>query len=129
VNAVVEHSGGIPFLIHALAHGLHVAGAGPVTACDVDTAFSRFIDDRDDSRAVTHLYTRLDPLYGERSDAAERILDRVAVERSLDPAELYAAGEILDDLIDDHYLIERNRSISWRYDVLRRIWAHRRRLG
>ena len=35
---------------------------------------------------------------------------------------------MLDDLVDDHYLIERKGAMSWRYDVLRRIWVHRRRL-
>ena len=129
VEALVQHSGRIPFLVHALAHRLHDAGTGLVSAGDVRDAFVDFMDDRDDSRAVTHLLTRLDPLYGGRARAAEKILDRVARDVSLDTAELQAEGELLDALIDDHYLIERARTVSWRYDVLRQIWAHRRRLG
>ena len=129
VDALLEHSGCIPFLIHALAHGLQDAGRGPVSAGEVGRAFIAFMDDRDNSRAVTHLLTRLDPLYGERAGAAEKLLDRVAMEVSLGAAVLEADTEILDDLIDDHYLVERDRTVSWRYDVLRKIWVHRRRLG
>ena len=129
VDALVEQSGRIPFLIHALAHGLHDAGTGPVAASDVADAFIGFMDDRDDSRAVTHLVTRLRPFYGTRAGAAEKILDRVAVAISLDTATLQAGGEILNDLIDDHYLVVREGTVAWRYDVLRQIWVHRRRLG
>lgn len=129
VEALVEQSGRIPFLIHALAHGLDEAGIGPVTPDDVADAFTGFMDDRDDSRAITHLVTRLDPHYGDRAGAAEKILDRVAVEVSLDIAGLRVDGSIVDDLLDDHYLIEPDRTVRWRYDVLRRIWIHRRRLA
>lgn len=129
VEALVENSGQIPFLIHALAHGLGDAGTGPVTADDVAEAFVAFMDDRDGSRAVTHLVTRLDPLYGDRAEAAEKILDRLAVEDGLDTVALQANGEVLDDLIDDHYLIEHDQTVRWRYEVLRRVWVHRRRLG
>lgn len=129
VDALVQHSGRIPFLIHALAHRLHDAGTGPVTATDVDDAFTAFMDDRDESRAVTHLVTRLDALYGDRTGAAEALLDRAAIEGAVDVGEVDVDKTILDDLIDDHYLIERNRIVSWRYDVLRRVWSHRRRLA
>ncbi len=129
LDALVEQSGRIPFLIHALAHGLHDAGTGPVAAEDVNDAFIAFVDDRDNSRAVTHLVTRLRPFYGKRAKAAEKILDRVAVEFSLDIVTLQADGEILNDLLDDHYLVERDGAVHWRYEVLRTIWVHRRRLG
>lgn len=125
VDALVHHSGAVPFLVHALAHRLHDAGTGRVTAEDVLDAFGAFMDDRDDSRAVTHLLTRLDPLYGDRARAAEEILDRAAIEVPLDVGE----RELPSDIIDDHYLIERDRTVRWRYDVLRRIWVRRRRLG
>ena len=120
---------GIPFLIHALAHALHDAGTGPVGVGAIADAFEAFMDDRDGSRAVTHLVTRLDPFYGDRTRDAERILDRVAMDVSLDTASLEADGRLLDDLVDDHYLVEHGRTVGWRYDVLRRIWVHRRRLG
>ncbi len=129
VAALVEHSGCIPFLIHALAHRLYDAGTGPVSAGAVVNAFTEFMDDRDDSRAVTHLVTRLDPLYGERASAAEAILDWVAIEMSVDVADLHADAGLLDDLIDDHYLIQQHRTLRWRHDVLRRMWVHRRRLA
>jgi hypothetical protein len=129
LSSLLDHSGRIPFLLHALAHRLDDAGRGPVSAADVRDAFTAFLDDRDDSRAMTHLVTRLDPLYGGQARAAERILDRVAIETSVDGDDLGADTELLNDLVDDHYLIERDRTLRWRYEVLRRIWIHRRRLA
>ena len=129
VDALVTTCDGIPFLVHALAHALHDAGTGPVSRDAVTEAFEAFMDDRDGSRAVTHLVTRLEPFYGARTREAERILDRVAMDVSLDTASLAADGRLLDDLVDDHYLVERGRTVSWRYDVLRTIWARRRRLA
>jgi hypothetical protein len=126
---MVEHSGRIPFLIHSLAHRLNDADVGPVSAEDVAVAFTQFMDDRDGSRAVTHLVTRLDPLYGKDASAAEALLDRVAKEEEVKVYDLGADDAVLNHLIDDHYLVEEDRAVRWRYDVLRRIWMHRRRLG
>ncbi len=128
IEAMIEQTGRIPFLIHGLAHRLHDAGTGPVTADGVHTAFTEYMDDRDDSRAATHLLTRLSPLYGDRAAAAEAILDRLAVNDAADLGDLQATTDVLNDLIDDHYLIEERGAQHWRYEVLRRIWAHRRRL-
>lgn len=131
VEAIVERSGAIPFLIHALAHRLEDAGRGPLQVEYIVAAFTDFMDDRDESRAVTHLVTRLDPLYGDRVTAAEALLDRIAMEEGVGAADLKSEGDdgLLDDLIDDHYLLETRGVVTWRYEVLRRIWAHRRRLG
>lgn len=128
IPALVEHSGAIPHILHALAHRLHDAGSGRASASDVVAAFGDFMDDRDDSRTVTHLLTRLDLFYGDRTAAAKTILDTVARASSIRTSELDADNELLDDLVDDHYLVERNSAMAWRYDVLRRIWVHRRRL-
>lgn len=127
VDALVAHAGAIPFLIHALAHRLDDAGSGIVGVDDVSDAFVAFMDDRDDSRAVTHLVTRLDPMYGERVKEAESLLDRLAVDGPVASAEL-RDERTLDDLVDDHYLAEHRGVVGWRYDVLRKIWVHRRRL-
>jgi hypothetical protein len=128
LDALVTASGAIPFLIHAVAHRLYEAGSGAVSAQDVEAAFAEFVDDRDDSRAVTHLVTRLDSLYGERARAAEALLDRVAAESAIDETDAGLDGGILDDLCDDHYLVKQGGAVGWRYDVLRRIWVRRRGL-
>ena len=128
ITAMVAETEGIPFLIHALAHTLEDAGSGPVSRDDVLIAFKAFLDDRDESRAVTHLLTRLDPLYGEDTRRAKHILDTTAREREVDSSVFVDARSILVNLIDDHYLTERDSRLSWRYEVLRRIWAHRRGL-
>jgi hypothetical protein len=128
LEALTECSGSIPFLIHSLAHRLHESGAGPISTDQVETAFIDFMDDRDDSRAITHLVTRLDPLYGERASAAEALLNEVAAKESIGEAEAGRQGGVLADLCDDHYLIAQKGVVRWRYEVLRRIWVHRRKL-
>lgn len=128
IAALVAETDGIPFLIHALAHRLAAFGAGPVSRDDVTKAFRAFIEDRDESRAVTHLLTRLDPLYGETTQTAERILDTIAGEHVVASSVFLDERPILVNLIDDHYLVERDMRLSWRYDALRRVWAHRRGL-
>ena len=128
VGSLVEHSGAIPFLLHALAQRLDEAGRDAVSPADVADAFERFMNDRDGSRAVTHLLSRVDLLYGPDAASAEKILDRVALEGSTRTRDLDAANRVLDALIDDHYLLENGGSLTWRYGVLRRIWIHRQRL-
>lgn len=134
LHAMERESGSIPFLIHKLAHLLH-QGRGPTTPAHVGEAFTAFVEDRDESRAVTHLLTRLEPLYGARAPSAHAVLDAIAVDGPMTASDLDAVArprtdirEILDDLIDDHYLLTSAGSLRWRYDVLRRIWVHRKGL-
>lgn len=139
VEALVRRSGAIPFLLHQLAH-LLCDGTGPVAAREVEEVFDRFVADRDLSRAVTHLLTRLEPNFGTQAADARRILDATAVGGPLGEADLAAAVtgeasgdrdrllELLEDLCDDHYLLRRVDAWSWRYDVLREIWCRRRHL-
>lgn len=135
VDALVEAAGGIPFLLHALAHRLHEAAAGPITLADVEGAWDGFVADRDESRAVTHLLSRLDQMYGDRAEVARAVLDRVAVDGPVATAVLVDAfaaepvAVVLDDLVDDHYVEEATGVVRWRYEPLRRIWVHRRRLA
>lgn len=136
ITVIVERTGGVPFLLHQVAWLLQVRGTGPVSGSEVAAAFDDFVDDRDESRAVTHLVTRLDPYYGSDAQLATRMLNAVAMKKTVplpDLLEDAKAGErfneVLNALIDDHYLIERGMSVSWRYDVLRRIWSRRHRLN
>lgn len=128
VDALLDDSDCIPFFIHALAHRLEDAGTGTVSARHVRDAFAAFADDRDESRAATHLVTRIDLYYGGDAAAAKAILDDVAIARMVEAERVGAEAKLLDLLIDDHYLAEQRGALSWRYDVLRRIWMRRRRL-
>lgn len=133
VARLVSLSGGIPFLLHQLAMAME-QGDGPVEAVEVQQRFDDFIADRDASRAATHLITRLEPYYDDLVDQAEAILDRVALNPGCGlsdlPGEPTALNEVLDLLIDDHYLIEdQSGCYQWKYEVLKKIWIHRRRLG
>ncbi|MFB9314318.1 hypothetical protein [Nocardioides plantarum] len=133
VSEMVRVTERIPFLLHALAHRLRESGLA-TDATRVVSVFDEFVGDREDSRALTHLVTRLDPLYEGRVREAELLLDRVATAGSVPTADVLTQGSdqirlILDDLVDDHYLVEGADAIRWRYDVLRRVWHRRRRLS
>lgn len=140
VAAIREWTDGIPFLIHQLANileskvGLNTA----VTRVQVQEAFDSFLDDRDESRAVTHLVTRLDDNYGADIELAQCVLDAVETKgdqtisdlRTLlnSQATAEAVNSILDMLVDDHYLAEAGGKFRWRYPILQTIWLRRRRL-
>jgi hypothetical protein len=138
VATLIEVTGGIPFLLHHVVHGLEPGGE--VTERDVRESWTRFIEDRDMSRSMTHLLTRINDEYPpDLVNAAHDVLDMVAAEQpaGVSTEELRPRTELgsedhtvlLDLLVDDHYLVERDRLFTWRYDVLRRIWVIRRRLG
>jgi hypothetical protein len=126
-DRLASKSGGIAFLIHSLANVLRNSGTSQASVDDIDQAFEDFIADRDESRAVTHLVTRLEDYYGEDTKTAEDLLTRLAQEGRLPVEEIDVPERILDDLIDDHYLIDHDRGIGWRYEVLRVIWLKRKR--
>jgi hypothetical protein len=137
VAEMVEVTGGIPFLLHHLALVLQPAD-GFVTQQDVQEGWDGFIENRDLSKAMTHLLTRMKEYPADLRNAAHAVLDQVAtgpdqvqVDNLPESAELEPgqANVLLDLLVDDHYLVERDGAFAWRYDVLRRIWVTRRRLG
>lgn len=135
VQILVESTGGVPFILHKVVSLLHDRGNGRVSPGDAARAFTDFVDDRDESRAVTHLVTRLEPYYGSQAILARKVLDETASGRHV-TADLRAllandehVDDVLNDLIDDHYLREVGDTIGWRYEVLRYIWSRRRRLG
>jgi len=137
VERIVEDTGGFPFLIHHVAHLLN-HGDGDVSADEATDAWSQFLD-RDKSRSMTPMVTRLEDWFKESLPAARRILDSLAkatAPMSLDDlaglqddhADREALLDVVALLVDDHYLVDQDQLLSWRYDVLRRIWVHRRRL-
>lgn len=142
VEALVDVSGSIPYLMHYLAASLR-GSENPCTPTAVQEAWEAFVHDRDRSRAVTHFLTRIGRYYGDRVALAYRLLDIVAVAEGPISSSALVAGlfpngptaeehdlgrELLDDLVDDHYLRQTATGLEWRYPVLREIWAVRRRL-
>jgi hypothetical protein len=139
-EAAAELSGGIPWLIHHIAHRLP-AGEGPATRADIVEVFDEFVRDRDASSALTHLVTRLGLYYGDDEQLAEQLLDLVAQSEVAIPfddlarrlkksrAEKDRLRTVADLLEGDHYLITQPAGVTWRYDVLRRVWLVRRRLA
>lgn len=128
-------TGGIPFIMHHVAHLLK-AGSGPVTVDEVRRSFDHFARDRDTSRALTHMLSRLG---GDRR--LMRVLDAVAlygplnvdelwshVNDAIDVSDRHELNSLIDSLCDDHYLRREPDRIHWKYDVLRRVWMIRQNL-
>jgi hypothetical protein len=129
VTAMVVTSGGIPYHLHHIANTLR----GLVGACTADSvvmAWDAFVHDRDQSRAFTHLLTRIRDYYGVNEASAFKILDAIARSDGPMSATCFEGDDgILDDLVDDHYLLDTPRGLVWRYPVLRDVWMIRRRLA
>lgn len=134
VSRLIERTGGIPYLLHKVASLLDNGTRAAVTTDEVDEAFEDFIDEPDEFRAFAHILTRLEPTYGDDAGLARRILDGALspdgawsdlseLRASLGDPDRFAA--VLDDLVSDHYLVQRGRRIRWRYLTLQYIWARR----
>jgi hypothetical protein len=135
VVLLVDATNGIAFMIHNVMHRL-AAGTGEITGVEADAACNDYLSDPGKSGAFTHLVTRIDPYYSDPS-LAKKVLDARAV--AVDAASFddlhRELGDgstrdefiaLMDDLVADHYLDHETH--LWRYDVIRRIWCHRRKL-
>ena len=142
VEAMVERSGGIPYLMHHLANTLRNMGS-PCTPASVAAAWETFVHDRDQSRGVIHFLTRISRYYADDAALADRLLDMTAIAPEPLPFDSLveafppdAQGDIprarvlqvVDNLVDDHYLRDTAAGVEWRYPVVRRIWRVRRKL-
>ena len=134
IDRLVERTGGIPFLLHKVASLLYNGEKAPVHPAEVDEAFEDFIDDPDEFRAFAHLLTRLEPNYGDEAQLAKQILNHTLsetndwhelseVRAALGPSPRLAGT--VENLVSDHYLIQRGQRIRWRYPTLQYIWARR----
>lgn len=131
VEALVEVSGGIPFLAHKVVGMLGQRNKGTATARDVRDCFEDFIDCHEEFGWFDHFTRRVDQYYGDRTRLAQKTLDSaVSSEHQWVPlASLDAAVlDVLDDLVADHYLEVSGQRVRWRYPALQYIWARRRRL-
>ena len=135
-EVLADRCGRVPYLMHAVALRLEETHRGQSIGHDeVHQAFTDYVDDRDDSRPLTHLLERLDTNYGDNTHLAMQILDHLALtDRPVPLAELSSThasarlGVVVDNLVDDHYLHGVDGGLMLRYDVLRYIWVRRRRL-
>ncbi|MEM9387454.1 MAG: hypothetical protein AAGA68_20535 [Pseudomonadota bacterium] len=137
---LVERSGRMPFLLHAIAHQIWQRRPAALAQSDVDDAFVAYVNDTDKSHAVTHFLARIDDYYAEKASLARAILDGLTPRGTIqfDTIEEFTKAisasrdqllAVLDLLKLDHYLIESVRSgFSWRYPVLGEIWHQRRRI-
>ena len=131
VSELVTVSGGIPFLLHKLVGTLAQGHYTAFTPSDVRDCFEDFIDDPDEFRWFEHYLTRVTPHYGERAQVADQILRQtISQTNEWIPVDSLTQGEefseVLEDLVKDHYLERRGRSVRWRYPALQYIWARKK---
>ena len=131
VNELVAVSGGIPFLLHKLVGALAQRCYTAFSPSDVRECFENFIDDPDEFRWFEHYLTRVTPHYGERAQVADQILRQTLSQTNeWIPVDSLTQGvdfsDVLEDLVKDHYLERRGRSVRWRYPALQYIWARKK---
>lgn len=131
VNELIEVSGGIPFLLHAVAAKLGHQHGNVVKPSDVRECFEDLIDSPEDLNWFKHNRGRITRNYGTRARIANEILRKTLSETnmwvttdSLVPDD--KAADTLEDLINDHYLERRGLSVRWRYPALQYIWARKK---
>lgn len=139
IDRLSDRSGGIPYLLHAIAHHVYQRRPDAVSPDEVDQAFVEFIIDTDRSQPVTHFLARIDDYYGDKAGLARSVLDllqptteisfaTIAGHLSAAEADRDELTGILDLLKLDHYVAEStDHEFSWRYQVLGEIWHYRRR--
>ena len=137
VVRLVERTGGIPYLIQKLASLMQFPpqgfpSQGTITAQLVDEIFDAWIDDRDESKDVTHFLTRVEDYYGTDAPLAHTVLTTVLLAGTIQRTDLFArvgapdrAQQVVEDLISDHYLLAVGPNLTWRYPVIRYIYARR----
>lgn len=130
-----DQCGQIPFLMHKIAQIVAERAISTPSADDIDEVFQDFLDDRDESGAVSHFIERFDVNYGDEQNEAMVMLDGIALSGESSTAALLGDDDsrpsrlrLMQLLIDDHYLVERRSLLTWRYPVLQRVWIHRRKL-
>lgn len=133
VNELIEVSGGIPFLLHAVAAKLGHQHGNVVKPSDVRECFEDLIDSPEDLNWFKHNRGRITRNYGTRARIANEILRKTLSETnmwvttdSLVPDD--KAADTLEDLINDHYLERRGLSVRWRYPAFQYIWARKMRV-
>lgn len=133
VEELVKVSGGIPFILHTVVGTLARQYRNVFRPNDVRECFEEFIDDTELFRELEHHHARLPFLYGDHTNLAKKLLsdtlsetnDWTSVDKLLPDDE---AADVLEELIKDHYLERRGRSVRWRYPALQYIWARKQRV-
>jgi hypothetical protein len=128
---LAKQSDGIPMLIHLAGELLRDEPRSQLTVLDISELLDECFRRADRSANLTHLLTRLDDYYGERTDEAGELLDQTSDGPIPSPStKTRADRELLDMLIADHYL-ERisGGQLRWKYPSLARLWRARRSLS
>lgn len=138
VSLLCRLTGGIPFLMHKITSLMQDSGAKVADVDCLGSTYTSFVQDRDSSAAMSHVLTRMEDYYGTLLPAARSILDETAMKNSesTSASELvqFANGDFeqlnlaLNLLVQDHYLLESEEGVRWRYAALQDIWRRRRRL-
>lgn len=121
---------GIPMLIHLVGELLRDEPRKHLVVDDIAVVLYDCFRRADRSANLTHLLTRLDDYYGDRTDAASELLDQASDRPIAAPsAKDRASRELVDMLVADHYL-ERlaGGQLRWKYPSLARLWRIRRSL-
>jgi hypothetical protein len=144
-RAIAELSGGIPFVAEMMVKYLRDNRRGDPAALPPSPAAARRLlvqaaSDPAIGANWTPLLARVEDYYGDLADLAETILDAVArspltlaeavsaVARAAAPADRRQARQVMDLLVDDHYLVfdHDSATYSWRHEPLRVIWRAKR---
>lgn len=134
IGEVVE---GVPFYVHRLVGQIARRAPATCTATTVQDIVSEALRPPDDPWELRHYRDRVRPYYGDDAPVASAVLDalapaaaavelreiesRVATSRAA-PIDHDLLCDVIERLVDDHYLVYEGESLRFAFDLVRRAW-------
>ncbi len=139
-SAVGEAAEGVPFYVHRLVAQIVRRAPDACTAALVREFVDEALRPPDDPWELRHYRDRVRPYYGDDAPVATAVLDAFAPEpdalglRDIEarvatsapaPVDHDLLCDVLERLVDDHYLVYEGEDLRFAFDLVRRAWVAR----
>lgn len=139
-GAISEAVEGVPFYVHRLVAQLLRRPPETCTVAAVGDIVAEALRPPDDPWELRHYRERVRPYYGGDAPVAVAVLDALATSRAaLQPPDIASRvntsaaapvdrellSDVIERLVDDHYLVFEGDSLRFAFDLVRRAWIAR----
>ncbi len=139
-RAVGEAVEGVPFYVHRLVAQIARRAPDGCTAANVREFVAEALRPPDDPWELRHYRDRVRPYYGDDAPVAAAVLDALAPQpgalglRDIEarvatsapaPVDHDLLCDVLERLVDDHYLVYEGDDLRFAFDLVRRAWLMR----
>jgi hypothetical protein len=139
-DTIGEAVEGVPYYVHRLVAQLLRSPPEACTAAVVGDIVAQALRPPDDPWELRHYRERVRPYYGDDAPVAIAVLDALATSRAaLPPPDIASRvdtsaaapvdrellSDVIERLVDDHYLVFEGDSLRFAFDLVRRAWVAR----